>query len=421
MLEPRASTLPGEDSDAPIRVLFVDDEAGVLDGLRRSLRKQREVWDMVFAQGGAAGLEALRAGEFGVIVCDVAMREVDGFEVLGFAKERQPEALRIVLTGQSDFESAVRSVALAHQVLAKPSDRDEVRHKIERACTLRGLLADAALRRALSSIDSLPSAPTLFTKLTHLLADEDTGAEDIGELLEQDLAMSAKILQVVNSAFFGLPRVITNMSEAAAFLGQRVIRAMVLGEEAFRPFKGQGLFSAADLEREQRHGFEVGQLARRIVGPGELSEGAFLAGMMHDLGWTVIGCLLPDLYRAFGVRRRAGQRGPAIERITMGANHEAIEAFLLGAWGLPLEVVEAVAYHSEPQRVPHEEPGVITAVHVASSLLHELRTADDTPDPRPSGLPLNEDYVAGLGLRSRIDEWRAMATAIHRTIAANAA
>ena len=132
-----------------------------------------------------------------------------------------------------------------------------MREAIERACTLRGLLADPGLRQALAAIESLPTTPTLFIRLTQLLANEDTGASDIAELLERDLAMSAKILQVVNSAFFGLPRQVTNMTDAVSFLGQRVIRAMVLGEEAFRPFKGKGRFTPADLACKVRQALDT--------------------------------------------------------------------------------------------------------------------------------------------------------------------
>lgn len=409
MSAPTPSPGPEAPLAEPIRVLFVDDESSVLDGLRRSLRKKRDEWEMVFVDSGVAAIEAMCDSEFGVLVTDLRMPDVDGFEVLEFAKEQQPEALRIVLSGQIDFDVSLRTVSLAHQSLAKPCDREEVREAIECACTLRGLLSDPGLRQTLSAIESLPTTPHLFTKLTQMLEREDTGASDIGELLSQDIAMSAKILQVVNSAFFGLPRVVTNMTEAAAFLGQRVIRAMVLGEEAFRPFRGKGLFGLADLEREQEHGLTVARLARDVAGPGPLAEGAFLAGMMHDLGWTVAGCLLPDRYECFDAQRRAGARGPQVERNTLGATHEALGAFVLGAWGLPLEVVQSVAYHAEPQLLPHEQMSAVTAVHVATALLHEQRTADGETDPRPSGQPLNLEYLASLGLGARIDDWRRIA------------
>ena len=306
----------GAPSTGPLRVLFVDDELNALEGLRRNLRSKRHEWDMVFAQGGRAALEELANGEFGVIVTDTQMEGVDGFEVLKFALEHQPEALRLVLTGQNHFDIALRAVTLAHQCLAKPCDRHEVCEAIERACNLRGLLDDRGLRGTLSSIESLPTAPKLFMRISQLVEDENTGTDEVVALLEQDLAISAKILQVVNSAFFGLPRHVTSLHEATNLLGQRVIRAMVLGEEAVRPFRGKGLFSAADLEREQQHGLKVGRLAHKLAGGGALAEGAFLAGMMHDLGWTVAGSLLPERYRSFSALHSRGERGTEIECAT---------------------------------------------------------------------------------------------------------
>ena len=396
-------------STGPIRILFVDDEVNALDGLRRGLRGKRHEWDMVFAKGGAAAIEALAEGEFDVIVTDIQMSGVDGFEVLRFALERQPEALRLVLTGQNQFESALRAVTLAHQCLAKPCDRHELREAIERACNLRGLLSDRRLRATLSSIESLPTAPKLFIKISRLVEDENSGTAEIVALLEQDLAISAKLLQVVNSAFFGLPRNVTSLTDATNLLGQRVIRAMVLGEEAVRPFTGKGLFSAADLVREQQHGLKVARLAHRLAGGGALAESAFLAGMMHDLGWTVVGSLLPERYQSFMESHARGERGQDVERATLGAPHEAIGAFILGTWGLPLEVVEAVAYHAQPSCVPHAELNSITLVHVATALLHEIRCASGAEDSRPSGRGLDLSYVASLGLESEVPVWRATA------------
>lgn len=387
-----------------IRILFVDDEPRVLEGLKRSLRRQRKVWSMSFAEGGEAGVRELDTGDFDVVVSDMRMPKVDGYALLSHAQQVQPDAMRIVLSGQTELEAALRTVPVAHQFLSKPCEGDQVRMVIERAIQMRKLFQDQRLREVISRAGSLPSVPELYIQLTHALQDPEISAMDIAEIIERDLGMSTKILQIVNSAFFGLPRQMTRLRDAVAFLGVKLIRAMVLSEEAFRPFVGKGVFTAADLYAEQRRGLRTATLARKLSPDRSLGDQAFLAGMLHDIGWVIAGCLLPDEYRQCQARAVDGVVPTCVEREVLGATHAEIGAFLLGTWGLPLPVVEGVAFHHEPRAVAHDEFEVITAVHVAAALLGEAEDGMRERAPK-----LDQRYLHGLGLQGSLDEWRRIA------------
>jgi YesN/AraC family two-component response regulator len=102
------------------RVLFVDDDQYILDGLQNLLRKQRSRWDMCFALGGAAALELFAAAPFDVIVSDMRMPGMDGAELLAHVRERYPAARRIVLSGYAEPAAVQRALEVAHQFLSKP-------------------------------------------------------------------------------------------------------------------------------------------------------------------------------------------------------------------------------------------------------------------------------------------------------------
>src|SRR5215469_9947183 len=115
------------------RILFVDDEPKVLDGLRRLLRPQRLQWDMSFIEGGEAALALLDQSPFDVIVSDLKMPGMDGTALLERAREHHPQVVRIVLSEYADLEAAFRAAQVAHQLLLKPCDAEMLRVAIDRA------------------------------------------------------------------------------------------------------------------------------------------------------------------------------------------------------------------------------------------------------------------------------------------------
>ena len=148
------------------RVLFVDDEQQVLDGLRDLLRRQRKHWDMTFASDAQKAMQLMADKPYDVVVSDMRMPGTDGATLLAHVKQHHPEAARIILSGQADRESVLRALPAAHQFLSKPCDADALRTVIERACTLQQMLSDPAIRTLVGGLDHLPSAPQTYFDLT---------------------------------------------------------------------------------------------------------------------------------------------------------------------------------------------------------------------------------------------------------------
>ena len=214
-------------------LLFVDDEPRVLQGLQRQLHPMRSEWSMHFMDGAARALEFMASHPVDIVVSDMIMPGMDGAQLLTEVAKRHPQTVRIILSGHAEREAVLRLVGPAHQYLSKPCDADELRKAIVRAFALRDLLGNEHLKQLTTRIKNLPTLPSLQKQLTEELRKESPSLENIGQLISRDVGMTAKILQLVNSAFFGLAQPIGSPTEATAYLGLNTIRALVLSMGIF--------------------------------------------------------------------------------------------------------------------------------------------------------------------------------------------
>jgi HD-like signal output (HDOD) protein len=377
------------ESAAKRRILFVDDEPSILEGLRSALRPQRKEWDTAFALGGAAAIEELERRTFDVIVTDMRMPVVDGAELLRRVKELQPRAVRIVLSGQTDAETAMKTVFMAHQFLAKPCELEKLRALVQRACNLNELVAGDELRALAGDAALLPAAPRTYSNLTQALSEPASNLATVANIVERDPALCAKVLQVVNSAFFGLPRSVSSIAQAANFLGTLTLRNLALAMESVSLAKRMSLgLSDKQLADFQTNSLLVALLGRHwFAGDRRRADEAFVAGMLRDMGHLLLA-----------------RRGPEVER---GSDHAALSAYLLGLWGIPHAVLEPVAFHENPEAIEHDTLEVVDVVHLADRIAAEL-----APSPFQGSAPLDATRLEQLGASaSRIDGFRQDAAA----------
>jgi HD-like signal output (HDOD) protein/CheY-like chemotaxis protein len=389
------------------RILFVDDEPNVLEGLQRMLRSMRHEWDMAFAEGGVAALEILDAGPCDVVVSDMRMPGMDGVRLLSEVRERYPQTVRIVLSGHSDHELILKSVGAAHQYLSKPCDADSVKETVVRAFALRDLLTNEKLQLLVSRMRSLPSVPSLYAQLLEELESPDASIERIGEIVSRDPGMTAKILQLVNSAFFGLRRHISSSADATSLLGLDTIKALALSVGVFSRFD-RAQVPGFDLDALLSYSTAIGMIAREIArAEGQTEEAmdaAFTAGLLHQTGKLVLAAQLPGEYNAMlALAREEGLLAVKAERRIFGAAYPEVGAYWLGLWGLPDSIVDAVAFHHRPGQCPVKAFGPLTAVHTAIFLERQTRPAGPGADDVS---PLDLNYLASLGLDGRVGAWQ---------------
>lgn len=391
------------------RILFVDDEPRILEGLRRMLRGQREEWEMGFAEGGESACVQMVAAPFDVIVTDMRMPGMDGAALLAHVRTKHPEMVRIVLSGQTEIEAAHRAVAVAHQFLSKPCDVEMIRQVVRRACGLQELLRDPSLREMVCSLASLPSLPKTYERLNQLLANPNSSLPSIAHVLEQDMGMSAKILQIVNSSFFGLPQRLSDVSTALNHLGLPTIRNLMLSVDAFRAFENVARCPGFSIEALQSHSLAVANLASRMMPDRQAAQEAFAAGLLHDVGKLILATQMPAPFgRALARARKEHVPTQEAERKMCGISHTEIGAYLLGIWGLPYALVEAVAFHHEPMKVQPSAFDVVGAVHVADVLRGEFHPEE--LNAISGTVPaLDIGYFLAMDLGGKLNAWREQA------------
>ncbi len=354
------------------RILFVDDEPGVLDGLRRALHPMREEWDLSFASSGAEALDRLDSQPADLVVSDLRMPHMDGAELLGAIQRRQPGIIRFVLSGYADRFMILRCAGPAHRFLIKPCPPEHLVQAIRRAFSLRDLLHSHALLRLMEGAANLPALPGIYATLMAALQSPDSNLREIASILSRNAAMADTMLRLVNSAYV---MYLESIQQAVAYLGAEAISAVALTSALF------DLSHAApdprfDVQAAYEHSLAVGATAgpwiAKTTHDRKLAEEATMAGMTHDIGKLVFLRNQPDAW--FEALHLAEQRNlppHAAEREIFGVTHAEVGAYLLNQWGVADDIVEAVAYHHHPAQCLVRERNSLFAVHAANALCHK--------------------------------------------------
>jgi HD-like signal output (HDOD) protein len=386
------------------RVLFVDDEPQILDGLRNILRKQRKHWDMVFAVGGQAALEELNRKAFDVVVSDMRMPGIDGVTLLHKVKEKYPAAVRIILSGHAEREAIVSALPVVHQFLSKPCDAETLRSVVERACSLQTLLQNDILRNVIGKVESLPSVPRTYWDITQAAAKADICVADIAKIVERDPALTAKVLQLVNSSYFGSGERQTSVPQALTHLGIDLIRALALTADVFVSVVDPAV-AGFSLDELQQHSMLTARIARRLLSDQKRAAEAFTAAILHNIGKIVLAIGLPGHFaEVMAISAETGRPNHIVEQEVLGLTHAEVGAYLLGLWGLPLSIVEAVAYHHCPELIAPTD--TLVALHAADALSYE---PDNTSSDPTAGGRLNVAYVEQSAFGAALPRWRAVA------------
>lgn len=366
------------------RILLVDDDESVVRGLQNVLRPDRRRWSTRIAGGASAALEEMAREPADVVVSDLRMPGVDGIELLGQVLDRWPATARVLLSGWSDAESITRALTVAHRYLLKPCDAETLRLELAGIEEIQASLPQPGLRAALGSLRSLPVSPTTLEALRQVPDDATPRALAVGAAVHGDVALAVRVLQFVSSPSFGSPRPVTGLDAALDLTGPGLLREIASALEPPPP-ASQRPGSAGALERLQRHAGTAARMARLLAPDPAGADAAGTAALLHDAGRFALLASLPDAYASILERvSRSGRDLDAVERDVLSASHARIGAYLLGLWGLPPTLVDAVArHHDEGVLMDGGLPGLVAA---ANLLAHRAdapsRASPGTDSPR---------------------------------------
>jgi len=299
----------------------------------------------------------------------------------------------------------LRSVAPSHQSLSKPCSAEELKHRIARAFALRELLENSAIKGVISGLGSIPSLPVIYEQAVEELQAKDPSLAKIAAIVSQDAAMTAKILQVANSALLGTRCRISSAAQAVTLIGLDLIRALVISVHIFSHFDDRQV-AQLDIPQLWKHCLATACCARAIAESERASKTAlddcFTAGILHDIGKLILIGSLPDKYK--DVVAKVTNHGVALlqaEQETFNCTHAEVGAYLIGIWGLPHAIVEAVAWHHLPSFAPSKTFAPVTAVHVADTFL----SGGDLRHLCLEGL-LDQKHLEETALAHRVAHWQ---------------
>ncbi len=391
------------------KILFVDDELAMLESLQDLLRGQRHRWDMSFICGGESAIAMMYDTDYDVVVSDIKMPGVGGVDVLEYAKKHRPQCIRIALTGYADAQSTMKLTRLAHRYLRKPCSLDDLDDVITRDCGLIEAFDNVVVKDLVGKAGRLVASESSHQALLEALNAENGSIEKITKIVEQDVALTAKVLQLVNSSFFRRQRSIDSASEAVGYLGADIIRSLVLANQMFEMTKGLPDIAGFFPEKLQQHCILTSTIARELIDDKEMSSIAFTAGLLHDIGKLIIAQEKPELIPAL-VGNSDGLTNSWVnadsERDILGCTHAEVGGGFLNLWGLPTPIVEAVTFHDQPMCIFTREFDAIDIVHVSNYLAHWADS--DTRNERVE-LKLEREYLKQRNVYDHLDTWKEQA------------
>jgi putative nucleotidyltransferase with HDIG domain len=364
-----------------------------------------EAWAVVGAATASAALKEAKGQAFDVVIANYDLPDLSGTELLNRFRVSHPKTMRFIAATEAFKEKVKCHAVRGHQFLAIPFDRAALKSSIERSLAADYGMSNS-LRELVGRIRTFPSVPSLYVEVLNALKDPDVSPAKIGDMIAKDLAMTTKLMQVLNSAYFGLPRTVTDPTEAVGILGFESVKALIVTVKLLSQYdKAKPVYFSID--NIWRHSTDVARTARvmalRETGDNNCSNVAYTAGLMHDLGKVILAANFDKQYEgAHNLARK--QRIPLweLEKDIFGATHGEIGAYLLGLWGMSPEVIKVAALHHHPLRAGDTTFTALTAVHVANALEYEgTSKADDLPVP-----VLDADYLQQLGLEERVELWR---------------
>lgn len=386
-----------------MKVLFVDDDPKILGSLRRMIAPEKSI-DASFASGGKKALEMLAAQPVDIIVADMRMPDMDGATLLSTVQKKYPDIVRVVLSGYSSNGYLVKATRPAHIFLSKPCSFDEIMHSLGRVYNLKSIFTDKRLRSVAGSIGMLPVLPKAYTALVAELKKENCSISTLGKIIATDAGLTAGILKIVNSSFFGLPAKIKTPAQAVTFIGTDLMRGLVLSHSLFKSFD-LDRYTSFSINRLWEHSLTTAFFCREISKISELEvnrDEAFNAGLLHDVGKLIFADRLSEDYMVVleSVKDNRMTIQEAEEK-KFGVTHARMGAYLLGLWGFSEDLVRAVADHHGTGAGHVSALGVV--VHAANVFQHELVVIN----PEYAKPALDREIIAKAGMKLRaLEEWK---------------
>lgn len=392
-----------------IAILFISSEHGVISNMQRLLEPLAEVWTCYYVATAEDALSILSAQQVDVIVSDLYAEQSDGEPLLNTVMCQYPHIVRFAFTDTTGHGDVVRTGELAHQFLPQFATLPVIETAIERAYALREIVAGDAMKKVISRTRRLPGLPAVYLDISKELRSDDPSVSKIGQLIAKDAGLSAQVLKLVNSAYYGVRQKVTSPTHAASLLGLNALQSVVLFADIFTRFERlSAMVPQFSLQTFQEHTLLVSRYATAIARAQRMELARLndisMGGLLHDTGKLVLAENFPQEYtHVLSVAANEGKAVWQAELEEFGTTHAEVGAYLLGLWGIDGGIVEACAFHHRPQQGRGDGRSETSILHVANAFAHTttLEELDTVP-----GL-FDREFANTHNMDASLTAWRA--------------
>lgn len=393
------------------KILLVDHNKNVIDGIMRQLRPYRGQWKLFVAYSGLQALKIMAKQPIDLIISDIVMPEMRGDELLKKVRELYPSTVRIILSGYTDEETLKSSLEAAHQYLSKPCSAETLREAITQIFKIQDCIRNPKIIAEVGDPNQLPSLPRIHQELNTAIADENTGTREIADIFSRDMVLSAKLLQLVNSPYFGLNRKVSSLTEAINLIGIKKLNSLVLSVHLRAVYPVNNPAINRYMEYLWLDACRVSELARLISLAEEQQEDrpdqAYLGGLLHNMGLLIFLSRGGDkLKKLMDEVQNTTIPVAELETAIFGFTRSEAAAYVLSLWKIPPRIIEAILLQNTPNDTDYEGINALTAVHAAASL---LKPSVMTECDRLFEMTLDNDYLQRIGKLERIPVWQELA------------
>lgn len=379
------------------KIMFVDDETQVLKALVRTFMDTD--YYVCCAESGKQALELMEKDNFDLIVSDMRMPNMDGYQLLCEMKARYPKTLRIILSGYSDERVVLKALQrnIAKFYIFKPWENDNLVKLVDQIFETEKILTDNNLLALINNIDELPTVNTNYQNIISSI-DNDGDVIEISRLIEQDPSITSKLLHIANSAYYGVKT--GSIKQAITYLGLANVRNLILSTsiiDSFSKLKAPEKI----LQDLWKHAYITNKLLFKVYEnflDKKLPETCMSAGLLHNVGVIFLIQIFKDKH-IICIKDVIKSKKSLIklEYETFGISHHEAGGYLMMWWDLPFPIVETALYHHDPFNDNIVNKELMYAVHIAERYSWRLMGIDFEPC-------VNEEAFKLLGMEKGIFE-----------------
>lgn len=392
-------------------ILFVDDNANIISGIQRQLRPYREQWQLFFANSGAEALHLMAKQPIDLIVSDMMMPEMRGDELLKKVSELYPCTVRMILSGYADEDTLKSGMEVAHQYLGKPCSSEILRETILQIFKIQACVCNPRIIAELGDANQLPSLPKIYQELSAAIADENISIGDIADIFAHDMVLSAKLLHLVNSPYFGMNRLVSNLTDAVNLIGIKKLNSLVLSAHIKNAFPVTSPAMERYMEYLWLDAGRASELARQIALSEDQQEDrpdqAYLGGLLHNMGLLIFLSRGGNKLNALMNQVKSTDVPVAeLETAIFGFTRSEAAAYVLSLWKIPPRIIEAILLQNTPNTTAYNGISALTAVHAASCL---LKPSVMSGCNRLFEMTLDTAYLQRINKLERLPDWQKLA------------